>query len=75
MLEDIALQIARQTSKDVWSVEETIETIQKEIEAREISRKLAGSEKRRNASKQQTRTPVGKYHQILCDKVRNYHKE
>eukprot|EP00795_Rhopilema_esculentum_P014774 gene14774-biopygen4485 len=35
MPEDIALQVTRQTSKDVWSVDEIMTTIQQEIEARE----------------------------------------
>eukprot|EP00795_Rhopilema_esculentum_P009664 gene9664-biopygen11063 len=35
MPEDIALQVTRQTSKDVWSVNEIMTTIQQEIEARE----------------------------------------
>ena len=57
MPEDIALQVTRQTSKDVWSIEEIMTTIQQEIEAREVSRKMVGKEKRRNASRQQQHTP------------------
>ena len=57
MPEDIALQVTRQTSKEVWSVDEIMTTIQQEIEAREVSRKIVGTEKRRNASRQQQRTP------------------
>ena len=50
MPEDIALQVTRQTSKELWSVNESMTTIQQEIEAREVSRKMVGKEKRRNAS-------------------------
>ena len=57
MPEDIALQVTRQTSKEVWSVNEIMTTIQQEIEAREVSRKMVGTEKRRSALRQQQRTP------------------
>ena len=57
MPQDIALQVTRQTSKDVWNVEEIMTTIQQEIEAREVSRKMVGTEKRKSVSRQQQHAP------------------
>ena len=57
MPEDIALQVKRQNSQDVWNVEETMTTIQQEIEAREGSRKMVGKEKRKSVLRQQQHAP------------------
>ena len=57
MPEDIALQVTRQTSKDVWNVEEIITTIKQEIEARGVSRKMFGTEKRKSVWRQQQHAP------------------
>jgi len=47
MPEDIALQVARKTSEDVWDIREIMDIIQREIEAREVSKKITGQDRRR----------------------------
>eukprot|EP00795_Rhopilema_esculentum_P016270 gene16270-biopygen5527 len=37
---EITLQVARKTSEQIWRIDEILDIIRKEIEAREISRKL-----------------------------------
>jgi len=38
---------------DVWNVEVIMTTIQQEVEAREVSRKMVGTEKRKSVSREQ----------------------
>ena len=45
MSAEIALQIARKTSQDVWKIDEVMNVILAEIEAREVSEKARISEK------------------------------
>ena len=44
MPSEIALQVARKTTEDVWSITEIMGIIQKEIEAREVSRTISVKE-------------------------------
>jgi len=39
MPEDTALQVARKTYEDVWNIREIMGIIQREIEAREVSKR------------------------------------
>ena len=48
MPEDIALQVARKTSEDVWNIREIMDIIQREIEAREVSKKITGQDRKRS---------------------------
>ena len=48
MPEDIALQVARKTSEDAWNIREIMDIIQREIEAREVSKKITGQDRRRS---------------------------
>ena len=43
---DVRLQVARITNKDVWNIEELLQTIKGEVEAREISDAVKTSERR-----------------------------
>jgi len=48
MPEDTALQVARKTYEDVWNIREIMGIIQREIEAREVSKKITGQDRRRS---------------------------
>ena len=48
MPEDVALQVARKTSEDVWNIREIMDIIQREIEAREVSKKITGQDRKRS---------------------------
>ena len=41
MPSEIALQVARKTSEDIWSIDDIMSMIQREIEAREVSYKIS----------------------------------
>lgn len=45
MPNEIALQVARKTSEDVWDINEIMEIIRKEIEARELSKGITVTER------------------------------
>ena len=61
MLEEISLQVARKTSEDIWRIDEIMDIIRKEIEAREMNRKLATKDNRKSESltKVSTDIPIG----------------
>ena len=46
MPSEISLQVARKTSEEVWNITEIMEVIEKEIEAREISRVISVQERK-----------------------------
>ena len=46
MLSEISLQVARRPSEEVWNITEIMEVIEKEIEAREISRVISVQERK-----------------------------
>ena len=48
MPRDIRLEIARKAKKEVWKIDELLETIKFEIEAREISEATKSSERAPN---------------------------
>ena len=44
---EIALQVARKTSEDIWKIDEIMEIIRKEIEAREVSERVNIGDRKR----------------------------
>ena len=44
---EIALQVARETSEDIWQINEIMDIIRKEIEAREISERIQAADRKK----------------------------
>ena len=57
MPSEIALQVARKTSEDIWSIDEIMIIIRQEIEAREVSKGMSAIETKRYTKS--TTTPIG----------------
>ena len=57
MPEEIALEVARKTTENVWDIKDIMDIIRKEIEAREVSKKIIGQERKKSEkeTKQQQR--------------------
>ena len=57
---EISLEVSRKTEEDIWRIDEVMEIIRKEIEAREMSEKII-SEKRKfeKATKPRSSSPIG----------------
>lgn len=57
---DIALEVSRKTEEDIWRINDVMEIIRKEIEAREMSEKII-SEKRKfeKSTKPRSSSPIG----------------
>ncbi len=58
---EIALQVARKTSEDIWQINEIMDIIRKEIEAREISERIQAADRKKPEKfiKPQASSPVG----------------
>ena len=54
---DVRLQIARNSDKDVWEIQELLEAIRKEVEARELSDHIKADEKNERKPKSPPRLP------------------
>eukprot|EP00794_Sanderia_malayensis_P000740 gene740-biopygen24 len=50
---EIAIEVARKTTEDVWDIEEILEIVRKEIEAREVSTKVKMNDRRPDRTSQQ----------------------
>ena len=48
MPEEIALEVARKTTENVWDIKDIMNIIRKEIEAREVSKKIIGQERKKS---------------------------
>ena len=48
MPEEIALEVARRTTENGWDIQDIMDIIRKEIEAREVSRKIIGLERKKS---------------------------
>eukprot|EP00794_Sanderia_malayensis_P015519 gene15519-biopygen11979 len=77
---EIAIEVARKTTEDVWDIEEILEIVRKEIEAREVSTKVKMNDRRPDRTSQQqvsgtTRAFVtaDKQKQIQCFFCKNAH--
>eukprot|EP00794_Sanderia_malayensis_P015495 gene15495-biopygen11959 len=77
---EIAIEVARKTTEDVWDIEEILEIVRKEIEAREVSTKVKMNDRRPDRTSQQqvsgtTRAFVtaDKQRQIQCFFCKNAH--
>ena len=48
MPEEIAIKVTRKTTENVWDIKEIMDIIRKEIEARKVSRKIIGQERKKS---------------------------
>eukprot|EP00794_Sanderia_malayensis_P021467 gene21467-biopygen1183 len=77
---EIVIEVARKTTEDVWDIEEILEIVRKEIQAREVSTKVKMNDRRPDRTSQQqvsgtTRAFVtaDKQRQIQCFFCKNAH--